>query len=604
MEIIMKNISFNKVDLTSGYLFEKQELNRKITIKSVYDRFYETGRIGAFDFNYREDDPNAVKPHVFWDSDVAKWIEGAANIIKKHPSPELEAKIDALVERIKANQDKNGYFNIYYTVCEPDKRFSDRTMHELYCAGHLMEAAVAYAEASGKRDLLECMEKYADHIEKVFVKEKSAAFSTPGHEEIELALVKMYLFTGKKKYLDLAEYFIDTRGTVNEQAGDDYNQSHIPVREQTEAVGHAVRAMYLYTGMALLAAETGDAALVNACKRLWSNTVNEKMYVTGGIGSTSIGEAFTASYDLPNSDAYTETCASIGLLFFSNAMLALENDSKYADIIEKTLYNGILSGLSVDGKAFFYENPLEITLSEHFENGFGKRRFPITQRVSCFDCSCCPPNLNRLLSSLGSYIYGLDGDTLYVNQFVSSKLAEGDIKCEQTTDYPRNGEIRLSVSGVKRVAIRIPDWCKSFNINKSYSIINGYAVVENCENGITVHFDISPKAVYADPRINHDANCICIMRGPVVYCAESNDNIGSLHSYVLPSNPEFTEHTDSSFGLNVLDVSCKRRLPFDGKLYSDEPPRTEPATLRMIPYSCFANRDESDMLVWFCGDFG
>lgn len=597
----MKIFPFDKVELTAGYLFEKQELNRKITIKSVYDRFYETGRIGAFDFNYKEGEPNAVKPHVFWDSDVAKWMEGAAYIIKKHPSPELEEKIDALVERIKKNQDENGYFNIYYTVCEPTKRFTDRDKHELYCAGHLIEAAVAYAEATGKREFLECMEKYADHIIKVFAEEKSAAFSTPGHEEIELALAKLYLFTKKKKYLALSEHFIDTRGTVNEKNADEYNQSHKPVREQTEAVGHSVRAMYLYTGMALLAAETGDEALISACKRLWDNTVKEKMYVTGGIGSTCIGEAFTASYDLPNAEAYTETCASIGLLFFSNAMLKSENDSKYADIIEKTLYNGILSGLSLDGSSFFYENPLEITLSEHFKNRLGERRFPITRRVACFDCSCCPPNLNRLLSSLGSYIYGIDGDTLYVNQFVSSKLEEGEIKCEQTTDYPRSGEIRLSVSGVNRVAIRIPDWCKDFDLNTPYDIINGYVVVENCENDIAVRFDMSPRTVYADPRIKHDVCRVCVMRGPVIYCAEGNDNIGPLHSYVLPREPKFTERFDPTFGLDVLDVSCKRRLPFDGRLYSSEPPQTEPATLRMIPYSCFANRDESDMLVWLCG---
>ena len=602
----MKTFSYDKVELNSGYLFGKQELNRKITIDAVYDRFYDTGRIGAFDFDYKEgvSDPGK-KPHIFWDSDVAKWMEGAAYILKKHPMPHLEERVDALVEKIKANQQDDGYFNIYYTLIEPEARFTDRSCHELYCAGHLMEAAVAYAEATGKTVFLECMEKYADHIKKVFVDEKSAAFSTPGHEEIELALVRMYNFTGKKKFLDLAAFFVNTRGTIEENdqhTGGSYSQSHIPVREQTEAVGHSVRAMYLYTGMAMLAKETGDKTLISACRKLWEDTVLRKMYVTGGLGSTCIGEAFTHPFDLSNDQAYTETCAGIGLMFFSNAMLSFENDARYADAIERVLYNGVLSGLSLNGKEFFYENPLEINLGDRFESSFGKRRFPITQRVECFKCSCCPPNINRLLPSLGNYIYGADGDTLYVNQFADSTLEDGGISCKQTTDYPLSGRVRISVSGVSKVAVRIPFWCYSFKINKPYEISRGYAIVD-ASGDTEVEFDMTPKTVFADPRVKADAGRICVMRGPVVYCAEAVDNGEDLHSFVLPAKINASETFSEEFGLYTLEVPCTKRLHLDGGIYSSKPPKTEETTLKLIPYNCFANRKETDMLVWFCGNY-
>ena len=601
----MKTVSFNNVELISGYLFDKQELNRKTTINAVYDRFYDTGRIGAFNFDYIEgvSDP-AMKPHIFWDSDVAKWMEGASYIIKKHPTPELEAKLDALVEKIKKNQGEDGYFNIYYTVIKPEDRFTDRSRHELYCAGHLMEAAIAYADATGKTDFLDCMEKYADYIKKVFVDEKSAAFSTPGHQEIEIALVKMYLFTGKKKFLDLAAYFVDTRGTIEEKdttTGGNYSQSHLPVREQTEAVGHSVRAMYLYTGMAMLAKETGDEKLISACKTLWNDTVLRKMYVTGGLGSTRIGEAFTNAFDLPNDTAYAETCAGIGLMFFSEAMLALENDAKYADIIERVLYNGVLSGLSLDGKAFFYENPLEITINDQFVNSHGSRRLPITERVECFSCSCCPPNINRLLPSLGNYIYGIDGDTLYVNQFVSSSLDDNGITCKIETTYPNGNTIKVKAEGASKVAVRIPAWCDSFKLNKPYVIENGYAIVENDGGEICLTLDMTPRIVYADSRIKADANRVCIMRGPIVYCAEGVDNGENLHRFIIPSEIKATESFNESFGLYTLEVPCKKRVEFEGGLYSNKPPKAVDATLKLIPYDCFANRGESDMLVWLCG---
>lgn len=596
----MKTYGFAKVDLTNGYLFEKQELNRTTTIQAVYDRFDETGRIGAFRFEWKEGEE--PKPHIFWDSDVAKWMEGAAYILKKHEDAGLAKKIDDLVALIKKNQGEDGYFNIYFTVVEPEKRFTNRDWHELYCAGHLMEAAVAVAEATGKTDLLDCMEKYADYIHKVFVVEKSAAFATPGHEEIELALMKMYHYTGKRKFLDLCAHFINARGVVEEQNKNLYNQSHLPVREQDEALGHSVRACYLYTGMAALALETGDEALKAACRRLYDDMVNCKMYVTGGLGSTHIGEAFTARYDLPNDTAYAETCASIGMIFFAHQMLQLEGDAKYADVIELELYNGMLSGLSADGAAFFYENPLEINLNERFKGLHGERRFPITERVACFSCSCCPPNLNRVLSSLGQYVYGIDGDTLYVNQYIGSTLKDGGISCVMATDYPRTGVISVKAEGAARVALRIPGWCKGFTLNKPYVMEKGYAVVEN-DGEIVLTLDMAAHAVFADPRVLRDAGRLAVRRGPVVYCAEGVDNGGDLHGYLVKPGFRAAE-VPCEFGLPALDVPCKKLLPLENGLYSAEMPGSEDATLRMIPYNSFANRGESDMLVWLTAALG
>ena len=593
----MKTVPFQSVTLTDGYLFDKQELNRRTTIHAVYDRFVETGRFAALDCNYKEGD--ACKPHFFWDSDVAKWLEGAAYILQKHRAPDLERIVDETVERIKASQLPDGYFNIYHTAVEPELRWKERNNHELYCAGHLMEAAVAYAEATGKTDFLTCMEKYADHIWQVFAEEKSAAFATPGHEEIELALVRMYRHTGKKKYLDLAAHFINARGKRVEDDMGFYSQSHLPVREQTEAVGHAVRALYLYTGMAYLAAETGEQALIDACRTLFKDVTEKQMYVTGATGSTYRGEAFTNAYDLPNDAAYAETCASIAMMLWGNAMLALENDAKYADAIERALYNGVLSGISQDGKSFFYENPLEIDLDARFRAPFAKPHYAITERVECFECSCCPPNLNRTLASLGSYIYGTEGDTLFVNQFLSSKMENGGISCTQKTDYPRNGAIKLQASGAKRVALRVPAWCDKFDLNKPFVMQNGYAVVENDGGEICLDLDVSPRYVWADARVLRDVGKVCVMRGPVVYCAEGTDNGAHLHSFLLPTTPVFRETKNGVFALPLLELDCEKYQPFaSGRLYENRAPVREKATLTLIPYHCFANRGESDMLVW------
>ena len=593
----MKLIPYNQVTLRGGYLYEKQELNTKITIPAVYDRFYETGRINAFKLGYPEKDP--VRPHFFWDSDVAKWIEGAAYVLQRESDPALEAKVDAIVDDIEKNQGEDGYFNIYFTVVEPQNRWKCRDWHELYCAGHLMEAAVAYAEATGKTKLLSCMEKYADYINRVFIVEGTANFKTPGHEEIELALVRMYRYTEKKQYLDMANHFLTVRGASKEDYNDLYYQSDEPIRQQTTVRGHAVRSMYLCTGLAYLAAETKEEALIDQVKTLWEDTAYRKMYVTGGLGSTHIGEAFTTPYDLPADQAYTETCAGIGLCFFSQGMLALDNNARYADAIERALYNGVTSGLSVSGDQFFYENPLEINLSERYSNRFGTRRFPAHRRVACFGCSCCPPNVNRLLASLGGYLYGLDGETLFVNQFASADMNADGVKASMESDYPRDGKVTVTAEGVGKLAIRIPSWCDSFTVDAPYVLENGYAVVENTGTPVTVVFDMPPCRVWADRRVLRTAGQVAIMRGPVVYCAEGVDNgEGQLHEYLITDDFSATVGDCEAYGLPTLTVPCVKRVD-EGELYSRKAPAYEASTLELIPYNAFANREETDMRVWF-----
>lgn len=594
--INLQNVKFNDVRLQSGFWFEKEKLNRETTINAVYHQFDITGRIKAFDFNWYEGDE--LKPHYYWDSDVAKWMEGAAYILAKGPNADLEKKIDDLIEKIRIHQGLDGYFNIYFTVVEPSKRFRCRGYHELYCAGHLIEAAIACDEI-GKPVLLECMKKYVEYIYKVFVVEKSAAFTTPGHEEIELALVRLYRYTGNKLYLDLAAHFINIRGTEEGVDRDEGSQSNVPVREIKEAVGHSVRAGYLYTGMAMLAKETNDKELFEACRTIFDNIVSKKMYVTGGIGSSRVGEAFTNAYDLQNDIAYAETCASIAMMFFCHEMLEIDNNAVYADVIEREFFNSMMSGLSLDGTRFFYVNPLEINLNEHFKNLYGPAKYPITQRPEIFGCSCCPPNINRMLASLGNYIFGLENDTIYVNQYPAATMEKDGVSCSVKTDYPTSGVINVKADGVKRVALRIPSWSASFKLNKAYEMNKGYAIVENDGTDIVLELDMTPHAVFANSHINRDAYKLCIQRGPVVYCAEGVDNDGGeLHRFSVAPDFTWSEKFDTASGLPELDISAYKLTDTDA-LYSVSIPKRVETNLHLIPYSSFANRGESDMRIWF-----
>lgn len=595
---------FDKVNISGGFLKSKQDLNLKTTINAVCDRFKETGRFDAFDCKWKEGSCDIPKPHFFWDSDVAKWIEGAAYIIAKKPNKDLEDKIESVIDSIERNQWADGYINSYYTVVEPEKRFTDRSMHELYCAGHLMEAAVAYYRATGKDRFLKIMEKYADLINKVFIEEKSAPFATPGHEEIEIALMRMYRCTNNEKYLDMCKFFIYERGAndkddvIAPEFKHSSVQSDTPTCEIESALGHAVRAAYLYTAMADLADETGDEKLMNACHRVYDDITNKKMYITGGIGSTMVGEAFTLPYDLPSETAYAETCAAIALMFFAQKMFEHEQMSKYADLVERLLYNGIMSGLSIGGDEFFYENPLEINVINHIKNTStnNAERFPITQRVKLFDCSCCPPNINRVLASLERYVYYIKDDIFYVNQYCQSEYRDGAVSITQTTNYPVDGHVKIKASGISRLALRIPSWCDSFNINADYVIKDGYAVIENPDE-IELCMDIQPKLYFANAEVISCANKAALMLGPVVYCAEGVDNEVNLHRLYLNRNLNAKITYDDSFKLNTIEadgyVSVSGNL-----LYEPICCKLEERRIKLIPYYGFANRGETDMLVW------
>ncbi|HBE14606.1 MAG TPA: hypothetical protein DCY74_10590 [Clostridiales bacterium] len=452
----MKKVTYASCHITGGFWANMQKLIRETSMHAVYNRFDETGRIGAFRCDWKEGMDN--KPHYYWDSDVAKWMESVAYIIRKYPNQELEEAVETLIDQIEKNQGADGYFNIYFTVVMPEKRFSNRDWHELYCAGHLIEAAVAWYETTGRDRFLHMMCRYADYIEKVFIIDGSAGYVTPGHEEIELALVKLYDVTGEKRYIKMVQFFLDHRGYNEKNEGDSINiQAHKPVREQYTAEGHAVRAMYLACAMADVALRMGDKNLKFACEKMFENIINQRMYITGGIGSSAVGEAFTVDYDLPNITAYTETCAAIGLALFAQRMMLLDMNGVYGDVIEKVLYNGFLSGISLDGKAFFYENPLEIPPAEQKAPGV---RYPITKRLEVFRCSCCPPNITRFVSSVGDFLYTVDEKGIYCHQFMESVYEGEDFTLMMKTDYPHSGKVRFDYRGQPTTLfVRVPGWC-------------------------------------------------------------------------------------------------------------------------------------------------
>ena len=605
MSRIIKTVDFKNTKITDGFWRVKQDMVRNVSVRSVYNRFDETGRIEAFKCKWKPGDDK--RPHHFWDSDVAKWIEGAAYIIADQADPELESMCDAIIDDIIANQGADGYFNIYYTVVEPGKRFTNRDMHELYCAGHLMEAGVAYYEATGKRALLDAMCKYADYIEKRFMIDRDTVFTTPGHQEIELALLRLYECTGENRYLKLSEFFINERGEKFEYfldwAPSSYNQSHLPVRKQTEAVGHAVRAVYLYTGMAYLSQFIDDPELLKACNTLFDNIVNRKMYITGGIGSSSCGEAFTVDYDLPNILAYSESCAAIGLVYFANKMLTHYADSKYSDIIERIIYNGFLSSVSLDGKSFFYENPLEVMpyLATKDQAERGRIKYPRHTRLEVFNCSCCPPNIVRFIPSIANILYGDDGQTLFVHQFMNSETVinrdSGRLVIEQKTAYPENGVVKITLKeGASRVAVRIPGWYKGY----AGETVNGYAYFDlSAGESLEFNFEMTPRFIQANEKVLFCAGKCAIMRGPVVYCSESCDNGAGIRNLVLDTSASFEIEASEKYGVPCIVTDGWRRLvSSDAPLYTDEIEQPKPIKIKLIPYFAFANRGPAEMIVW------
>ena len=600
----MQNIEFSDIQITGGYWKTRQDINSSVTLESVYERFQETHRFDALKCEWKNGEPNM--PHIFWDSDIAKWIEGAAYILNSKKDEKITEIIENVIDCIIKNSDDNGYFNSHYLVTEQDRRFRDRSCHELYCAGHLFEAAVAYYKITGKDRFLNAMCKYADYIETVFKTEKRASFTTPGHPEIELALMRLYKATGEKRYANLAKYFIDEHGktpdleTYYDWVNAYYNQDEMPIRDRKTAEGHCVRALYLMCGAADVANEYGDDALKMACERFFDNIVKKRMYITGGVGSTYMGEAFTIDYDLPNRTAYAETCASIAFAMFANRMLKFGADSKYADIVERTIYNGIMSGVSLDGKSFFYENPLELDPDFNDINTATKQkeRFPITQRLEVFDCSCCPPNVLRFVGSIAGLLYSFDDETVYVHQYMDSKANTDGIKITQKTQYPANGKIIVQCEAKQNyIALRIPGWCRSFTANREYVMKNGYAYItlDGCGE-IELKFDMPVRMIAANRRVHASAGRVAVMRGPVVYCAEGVDNGNDMKSTTLDIHSKF-ELEESDFLLPVLKTAAYQ--PRETKnLYYEAGDDYEEIPLTLIPYYAFANRGESEMQVW------
>ncbi|GAA4853262.1 glycoside hydrolase family 127 protein [Paenibacillus vulneris] len=578
---------------------------------------------------------------VFQDSDIAKWLEAVAYSLANHPDAELEATADQVIGLIEEAQHADGYFNTYFTIKEPGNRWTNLTdCHELYVAGHLIEAAVAYYEATGKRRFLEAMCRFADYIGTVFGREPGQIRGYDGHQEIELALVKLYRVTGNESYLKLSQYFIDERGrephfftqewekrggTTHWRPGKAsppnlaYHQSHMPVREQKEAVGHSVRAVYMYTGMADLAGHTGDAPLLEACRTLWSNIVSKQMYITGGIGSTAHGEAFTFDYDLPNDTVYAETCASIGLIFFAERMLRLEAKGSYADVLERALYNNVAGSMALDGKHYFYVNPLEVWPEASKHNPSCKHVKAVRQ--PWFGCSCCPPNVARLLASLGGYIYSSTDDTVYTHLYIGSKAqvetAGTRLQLKQISRYPWEGRIQLEITPDEAaqfaLALRIPGWCRDARLQVNGEpieveplIVDGYAYIKRLwQAGDVVELELPMTAqrVRSNPRLRANAGKAAIQRGPLVYCLEEEDNGGLLTAIVLDSKSELTERFDDHLfgGIVVVEAEASRddeREWGEEELYRPVTRQAVPHQLQAIPYFLWGNRKQGEMTVW------
>ncbi len=600
----MERVDFSKIKITGGFWAQKQEMVRNVTMRAVYDRFYETGRFDAF-----KCDPNAkIEPHIFWDSDVAKWIEGVAYLTREKREPELEKIVDEVVDEIEKNRDTCGYFNSFYLTREQENRFTYRDCHELYCLGHLIEAAVAYYEATGKDKFLRLMCDYTDYVERVFKIEGSAKFKTPGHEEIELALVRLYECTGEKRYLELSKHFVDQKGheesdplcAWTEYA---YSQSHKPVREQFTAEGHAVRAVYLYCAMADLALKYNDEGLLTACKKIFDNIATKRMYVTGGIGSSAEGEAFTVDYDLPNQLAYTESSAALGLALFAHRMLLLENDAKYASVVERAIYNGFMSSTSLDGRAFFYTNPLEILPHMLTCNASVKNKNPLhlpnPQRQEVFFCSCCPPNIVRFIPSIANFIYTVDKDTIFVHQFMESQAKINvngrEIEITQKTAYPYDGKVTISASGGNvKLAVRVPEWCDCYE-----SCENGYMYYEISDTGseICLDFQMKPRFVFANTEVLEDANKCALTYGPLVYCMEGCDNEHHLRNIIVDTEGEVVQGYNSELGVPTLSADGFAWVRQSG-LYSFNKGELVKTKANFIPYFAFANRGVQEMQVW------
>lgn len=585
---------------------------------------------------------------VFQDSDFYKWIEAVGYSLTQHPDPQLEAIADGAIDIVCAAQQEDGYLDTYYILNGKDRIFTNlRDHHELYCLGHLLEGAVAYYQATGKDKLLKAASRYADYVADYFGPEEGKCKGYPGHEIAEMALVRLYETTQDSKYLDLAKYFIDERGKqpyyFDKEHPEEvkknpnglrysYNQAHLPVREQDEAVGHAVRAVYLYSGMADIARLTEDDTLFDACKRLWDNMVQKKLYITGGIGGTHMGEAFSFNYDLPNDTAYAETCASIGLVFFARRMLEICPDVQYADVMEQALYNTVLAGMALDGKSFFYVNPLEVLPEACHKD---ERKFHVKPvRQKWFGCACCPPNLARTLSSVSSYAFTETADTLFVHLYIGSELRKNingtDVSVHMTSEFPWNGKVTLQADSADTpftLALRIPGWCTSYQVSllgaahnpisgsetitgldaSEYTIKDGYLYITRKwkeSETLTLDFPMEIQVWNANPNVREDIGRAAVTRGPITYCLEEADNGSDLHLLTLDWNAPAQVRDFTVCGEPVKEILMQgfkedKEKEAPQRLYRPvQTAEKSPVTLRFIPYYTWANRGENEMSVW------
>lgn len=570
----------------------------------------------------------------FQDTDIAKWLEAVGFSLAYQPDPELEKRADEVIDLIAEAQQDDGYMDTYFIIKEPENRWKNLCEgHELYTAGHMMEAAVAYYIGTGKTRFIDIVKKLADLICDTFGFEEGKIHGYPGHQEVEIGLIKLYYVTGERKYLDQAKYFIDARGAgdnyflremerpeykqiflefINYQP--EYSQSDVPVREQTKAEGHAVRAVYMYSAMADIAYEYQDEDLMRACETLWNNIVQKQMYITGGIGSSGIMERFTVDYDLPNEYNYSESCASIGLALFGLRMANIKKDASYIDTVERALYNTVLAGIALDGKSFFYVNPLEVwpdaclvrTSKEHVK--------PIRQKW--FGVACCPPNIARTLASLGQYIYSVGENELYVNLFVGNETEityeEQEVHIKVETGFPFQNEYKMELSHLPengmKLLIRIPAYARDYRLyvdgkEVQYIIQNHYAVVDIKEDAvIEVKFDAPAKFVRANPNVRADCGKAALVKGPLVYCLEEVDNGKNLSALYVDTKQPVVEKESELFGGITELLVCGKRMEENEweaeELYAEHEIKLRDAEIRALPYAYWNNRGIGEMAVW------
>ena len=599
-------VPFTSVKVDGGFWGQRLQASREVTVPLAFSKCEETGRYRNFENAAHPSDTIHVGGFSFDDTDVYKTIEGASYLLQTYPDEKLKNYIDSVLVIVAGAQEPDGYLYTARTMNPKhphewagSKRWEkvEELSHEFYNLGHMLEAAVAHYQATGQRNFLDIAIRYADCVIREVGPNPGQVVRVPGHQIAEMGLAKLYLATGNKKYLDQAKFFLDYRGKTEHR--DPYNQTHLPVLEQKEAVGHAVRATYMYAGMADVAALTGDQGYIHAIDTIWDNIVSKKMYITGGIGSTNDGEAFGANYELPNTTAYNETCAAIGMVYVNHRLFLLHGDSKYYDVLERTLYNGLISGVSLEGDAFFYPNPLEVKKERKY------------QRQAWFGCACCPSNISRFIPSLPGYVYAVKDNDVYVNLFMGNtstlQVNGKPVTLKQETAYPYSGEVKLVIEEANQpftMKVRIPGWARNEampsdlyafadGLQSQYSVkINGEVIKTELQQGycsisrdwktgdvVELSLDLQPRLVKANNQVEADRGRVAVQCGPIVYCAESPDNEQSIGSITLN-------------GLTQLKVEWQpEKLHGINQIVTDN-------GVTLIPYYAWAHRGVSDMEVW------